>query len=159
AESIELRQTERVLLASGNVNARLPQVQGQLGGQGAERATPVAASSGVAATATGTSKDGPVVWAVRAARMTYRSADAAAELNQNVIAESRLGKIAAPHMDLILSETNGVQQLSKTVSTGGVTVWQQARKGTSERAEYTAADGRFVLSGGNPTLFDADQGT
>ena len=159
AESIELRQTERVLLASGNVNARLPQVEGQPGGQGAGRATPVAASSGGAATATGTSKDGPVVWAVRAARMTYRSADAVAELNQNVIAESRLGKLAAPHMDLILSETNGVQQLSKTVSTGGVTVWQQARKGTSERAEYTAADGRFVLSGGNPTLFDADQGT
>jgi len=62
-------------------------------------------------------------------------------------------------MDLILTQTNGVQQLSKTVSTGGVTVWQQGRRGTSDRAVYTAADGSFVLSGGKPTLFDVDQGT
>jgi len=40
-----------------------------------------------------------------------------------------------------------------------VTVWQGVRRGTAERADYNAADGSFLLSGGKPTLFDADQGT
>ncbi|HMD30684.1 MAG TPA: LptA/OstA family protein, partial [Candidatus Acidoferrales bacterium] len=163
ADTIELRQQERLLLASGNVNARLPQVQPPPAAEPPADSPKPPAAPPAAGTAAGTSTAaaaaGPVVWAVRAAKLTYRSADAVAELSQNVIAESRLGRIAAPHMDLILSQTNGVQQLSKTVSTGGVTVWQQGRRGTSERADYTAADGRFVLSGGNPTLFDADQGT
>ena len=157
-DSIELRQQEKLLLASGNVNARLPQVQQASPGGGSDAKAKTPAASAAASSATGTN-DGPVVWAVRAGKLTYRSADGVAQLEQNVVAESRLGRIMAPRMDLILAQTNGVQQLSKTISTGGVTVWQQGRKGTSERAEYTAADGRFVLSGGNPTLFDADQGT
>ena len=177
ADSIELRQAEKQLLASGNVNARLPQVQQASPGAAGSPPTAGAATgadgrvgaNGAAKDAggkpAGTAQDkqaapsGPVVWAVRAAKLTYRSAEGVAELQQNVIAESRIGRMSAPRMDLILAQTNGVQQLSKTVSTGGVTVWQQERKGTAERAEYTAADGRFVLSGGNPTLFDADQGT
>ena len=151
ADSIELRQPERLLLGTGNVNARLPQVPPPPGADAQPAAEPAAAAKDRDASR--------VVWAVRTAQLTYRSADAVAELARNVIAESRLGRIASARMDLILSQVNSVQQLSRTVSTGGVTVWQQGRRGTAERAEYTAADGRFVLSGGNPTLFDADQGT
>ncbi|MDP9337472.1 MAG: hypothetical protein M3P45_01250, partial [Acidobacteriota bacterium] len=55
--------------------------------------------------------------------------------------------------------TGGAQQISRAVGTGGVTVEEQSRKATAERAEYTAADGKFVMSGGNPTLFDGTQGT
>jgi len=154
ADSIELKQQERLLLGSGNVTARLPQVQPPAG---AGPAQPAGDSS--AATSSKNGDGSRVVWAVRAARLTYRSADGVAELAQNVIAESRLGRMASSRMDLILAQTNGVQQLTRVISTGGVNVWQQGRRGTSERAEYTAADGRFVLSGGNPTLFDADQGT
>ncbi len=182
ADTLDLRQQERLLIGIGNVNARLPQVQApEASGPGADHqsapapkpAPKTAAASGTgtrslgttapAAAAGGTSAPAqpgePVVWAVRAAHLTYRSADTIAELDQNAHAESRLGRIASPHMDLILAETNGVQQLSKAVCTGGATVWQLERRGTADRADYTAADGRFVLSGGNPTLYDADQGT
>jgi lipopolysaccharide export system protein LptA len=154
ADTLDLRQQERLLVGSGNVNARLPQVKPPPGADSQTGAASAAATKPAAA-----SSEEPVVWSVRASRLTYRSADAVAELDQNAHAESRLGKISSAHMDLILAQTNGVQQLSKAVCTGGATVLQQTRRGTADRADYTAADGRFVLSGGNPTLYDADQGT
>jgi LPS export ABC transporter protein LptC len=174
AESIELRRDERELAGTGNVNARLPQVAPPAGAEGSPAAgsAPAAAgqtagaagqTAGAAAPASPAAKSAmagePVTWAVHAARLLYRGADAVTALDQGVRAESRLGRMSAAHMDLFLAQTNGVQQLSKSVSTGGVTVWQGARRGTADRAVYTAADGSFVLSGGNPTLFDADQGT
>ena len=163
ADTLELRQQERLLLGTGNVNARLPQVKPPPGADpqavAANAAVPKPPPPGASGPSAAASSGEPVVWAVRAARLIYRSADAVAELDQDTHAESRLGKIASKHMDLILAQTNGVQQLSKAVCTGGATVWQQARRGVADRADYTAADGRFVLSGGNPTLYDADQGT
>ena len=33
------------------------------------------------------------------------------------------------------------------------------RRATAEHGEYTAADGKFVMSGGKPTIFDASEGT
>lgn len=168
ADTIELRRDERELAGNGNVNARLPQVApppgagsppaaagspAKTGGPGAASAPP----ADPAAKSAGTGE--PVIWAVRAARLLYRSADAVTALDQGVRAESRLGRMSAAHMDLFLAQMNGVQQLSKAACTGGVTVWQGARRGTAERADYAAADGSFKLSGGKPTLFDADQGT
>jgi hypothetical protein len=38
-------------------------------------------------------------------------------------------------------------------------VRQGDRRGLAEQAEYTAADGKFVLSGGQPTLTDAARDT
>jgi lipopolysaccharide export system protein LptA len=155
ADTIELRRKERLLLGTGNVNALLPQA-----------ATPAETTPGStsapgspAVPAPAVAGNQPVIWAVHAAKLTYRSAEAVAVLEQNVRADSRLGRIASARMEMILNSTAGVQQLTRAVATGGVTVWQRARRGTSERADYTAADGSFVLSGGNPTLFDADQGT
>jgi lipopolysaccharide export system protein LptA len=47
------------------------------------------------------------------------------------------------------------QQLERALALGGVTVRQGDRVGTAEQAEYTASDGKFVLSGGHPTIIDA----
>src|SRR5438046_5027397 len=53
----------------------------------------------------------------------------------------------------------GAQQITRAVGTGGVIVEEGSRKATAERGEYSATDGKFVLSGGNPTIFDAAEGT
>jgi hypothetical protein len=45
------------------------------------------------------------------------------------------------------------------VGTGGVIIDQGARRATAERGEYAAADGKFVMTGGNPTIYDASEGT
>ncbi len=36
---------------------------------------------------------------------------------------------------------------------------QGTRKATAERGEYSATDGKFVMSGGHPTIYDATEGT
>ncbi len=53
----------------------------------------------------------------------------------------------------------GAQQISRAAGTGGVIVEQGTRKAAAERGEYSAADGKFVMSGGNPTIYDAVEGT
>ena len=53
----------------------------------------------------------------------------------------------------------GAQQISRAVGTGGVVVDQGTRKATADRGEYSATDGKFVMSGGNPAIYDAVEGT
>jgi lipopolysaccharide export system protein LptA len=57
------------------------------------------------------------------------------------------------------NSTAGSQQISRAVGTGDVIVEQGTRKATAERGEYSAAEGKFVMSGGSPTIFDAREGT
>src|SRR5258708_12739895 len=54
--------------------------------------------------------------------------------------------------------TAGAQQISRAVGTGGVIIEQGTRKATADRGEYSAMDGKFVMSGGNPTIFYAPEG-
>jgi len=56
------------------------------------------------------------------------------------------------------SPQNGPQQISKAVGTGGVTVEEDGRKAVADRGVYTASDGKFVMTGGNPTLYDGSAG-
>ncbi len=41
------------------------------------------------------------------------------------------------------------------MANGDVIVRQEDRRGTSDRAEYTASEGKFVLSEGKPTLYSS----
>src|SRR5260370_19773338 len=54
---------------------------------------------------------------------------------------------------------SGAQQISRAVGTGGVIVEQGTRKATADRGEYSAVDGKFVMSGGKPPIFYAPGGT
>ena len=100
------------------------------------------------------------IWKARAARMTYWGAESRVLLEGDVSAQSNIGQIRAKDLELNLSSANnGPKLLSKAIATGGVTVNQGDRRGSSERAEYTAAEGKFVLSGGRPTLYDTFLGT
>ena len=72
--------------------------------------------------------------------------------------DSEQGSIQADQIDLYFSDSgaaNSTKQLSRSVATGEVKVHQQDRWGTSERAEYTASEGKFVLSQGKPTLYSS----
>jgi len=51
------------------------------------------------------------------------------------------------------------RQLSRVLAQGSVIVRQGDRRGEADQAEYTAADGKFVLSGGHPTLINASSDT
>jgi len=50
-------------------------------------------------------------------------------------------------------------QLTRLLAQGHVVILQGDRGATAEQAEYTAADQKFVLSGGHPTITDPQTGT
>jgi lipopolysaccharide export system protein LptA len=157
ADSIELLREAKVLNATGNVRAVFAQAAGQ--------------------TATGpTAPRKPKLWHVSAGTLTYRDAENRAHLEKNVVAQSADLKMQGPSVDLYFTRSEkpnssgtsgsapanaatGSQQISRAVGTGGVTVEQGTRKAIADRGEYTAADGKFVMSGGTPTIFDASEGT
>ena len=154
-DSIELLRETRILNAAGNVRAVFPQTAGQTAAQ--------------AMTAQAAPKK-PKLWHVTAGTLTYREAEGRAHLEKNVVAQSADQTMRAAAVDLYFtrpgtanangaSSPGGAQQVSRAVGTGGVIVEQGTRRATAERGEYTAADGKFVMSGGSPTIYDASQGT
>ena len=164
ADSIELLKESKVMNADGNVRGVFPQAAVQAKTQGGI----------VKASARKQS-----LWYVKAGMLSYRDAESRAHLEKNVVAQSAEQKMHAPVVDLYFvrsgdsgtnnfaakgsgSATNAVaggKQISRAVGTGGVTVEEEGRKAVAERGEYTAADGKFIMSGGNPTIYDGAEGT
>jgi LPS export ABC transporter protein LptC len=161
ADSIELLREARVTNAAGNVRAVFPQAAGP-------------SSAQIVAVQSGPKK--AKLWHVTAGTLTYRDAESCAHLEKNVVAQSADQKMRAAVVDLYFtraekpnsnagnavspaSATAGAQQVSRAVGTGGVIVEQGSREATAERGEYSATDGKFIMSGGNPTIFDAAEGT
>ena len=119
------------------------------------------------------------MWHAQCAKMTYWDQENRARLEQNVAVQSADGKINSDVLDVYFTRGNaggsgggvqgtapgsaasvtGAQQIGRAVATGAVSVQQGARRATAERGEYTATDGKFVMSGGTPTIFDATEGT
>ena len=161
ADSIELLREAKVMNAIGSVRAVFPQAVGPLRAQ-------------TAAVQAGPKK--PRLWHVTAGTLTYRDADNRAHLEKNVVAQSAEQIMHAAVVDLYFTRAGkpnsnaangsaaanpaaGAQQISRAVGTGGVIVEQGTRKATAERGEYNATDGKFIMSGGNPAIYDAVEGT
>jgi lipopolysaccharide export system protein LptA len=90
--------------------------------------------------------------------LTYWEAESRARIEQNARVDSQQGSIQADRIDMFFSSAgagNATKQLSRAVATGDVAVHQEDRRGTSNRAEYTASEGKFVLSEGKPTLYSS----
>jgi lipopolysaccharide export system protein LptA len=170
ANSIELRRDSKVLHAVGNVRAVFPQAAAQPAAQ------PAAPAPGGAQPAKGTASDRKQqIWHATSGSLTYEDAANRAHLEQNVVVQSADQKMRGPVLDLFFTRSaqpaaganagagaatqGGSQQISRAVGTGGVTVEEGGRKATAERGEYTATTGKFVMTGGNPTLYDGDAGT
>jgi len=105
---------------------------------------------------------------VRGGLLTYWDSDSKARLEEDADAETPRGSIHANRIDLFFSSSgttnasntsSASKQLTRAVASGNVTVRQQDRKGTSDLAEYTSAEGKFVLSQGKPTVYDSNGDT
>jgi lipopolysaccharide export system protein LptA len=161
ADSIELLKNERRLNATGNVRSVFPQAPGIAKGF-----------------VPGVPPKQSVLWHAQSAKMSYWDRENRARLEQRVVVQAPDEKINSEMLDLYFSRGNtggnsaakqtaagngagdggGVLQISRAVATGDVTVQQGERRATAERGEYTATEGKFVMSGGVPTIFDASQG-
>ena len=168
SDQIELWQDDKKLQASGHVVAVFAQVAGSLAGMPGKRS---GATAGAAA--------GPTLWKITAPTLTYWSDQGKAHLEGGVFADSNQGSLASRTLDLFLTPgappspsgsppatasgappaAMGGRQLERALALGGVVVRQSDRRAMAEQAEYTAADGKFVLSGGEPTIADAGSDT
>jgi LPS export ABC transporter protein LptC len=171
ANSIELLRPTRVLNAVGNVRGVFPQAPAQAGGPADRGPGAVPKAKEVKATQSGPGK--VQLWHATCDVLTYYDNESRAHLQQNVVVQSADQKMRGPVLDLYFTRSSeagtsgqngsatsgGAQQISRAYGSGGVTVEEGDRKAVADRGEYTAATGKFVMSGGNPTLYDGSAGT
>jgi lipopolysaccharide assembly outer membrane protein LptD (OstA) len=176
ANQIEIWRDDKKLQATGNVVANFPQA--------APPAQPPANPAPAASTkAIATTPSGPTLWQIRAPLLTYWGDTGKAHLESGVNADSQQGSMQSRTLDVFLTPAAAPgaakpssaataksvppqgatpvegRQLDHALALGGVTVRQGDRRGSADQAEYTASDGKFVLSGGKPTIIDASSDT
>jgi lipopolysaccharide export system protein LptA len=154
-DRIDLRRASGELIALGNVMGAFPQEPHELGKTNHGRRASQNAPSG------------PVLWRVRANRLKYVNATSAAAktaakgaqgeavLDGGVAAWSSDGRIDAQKLVLTLQRDNsGRAELKQATASGGVKIQQGGRWGQGEKLIYLAEPGKFVLTGGHPSLHD-----
>jgi lipopolysaccharide export system protein LptA len=155
AARIELWRDEKKMQATGHVVAIFPQAPG------------TGPSFAIAAAKSPARPASPTLWQIHAPALTYWSDQGKAHLEGGVTATSDQGSLESRTLDVFLTpgassaqpSASGSQQLSRALAQGDVVVRQADRRGTGDRAEYTASDQKFVLSGGQPTLTNASNDT
>ena len=100
----------------------------------------------------------PVV--IQADRLDYFDAGRRANYRGSVRLQTENTTLQADSVDVFFSDTASVErtELERAVAEGKVIVVQPGRRATGNRAEYFAREGRILLSGGPPTLYDAEKG-
>jgi lipopolysaccharide export system protein LptA len=110
---------------------------------------------------------------VSSRKLFYSGVDSKAVFDGGVVARFPSGTMSSSVMDVYLSNSAApgsamkapekqTQQVERIVARGAVQLEQPGRKGTGSQLIYTAADGRYVLTGSDslpPRLFDRVRGT
>ena len=105
--------------------------------------------------------------AISSARLTYADAERHAHYEGGVVARGTNFTASASTMDVYLlprSQTSSNQllagpgQLDRLVAQGNVVIHQPSRRAEGQTLVYTADDDKFVLTGGPPSIFDAERG-
>jgi lipopolysaccharide export system protein LptA len=114
---------------------------------------------------------------VTADKLTYVDAERRARYSGNVFVKSPTGTVSAQQIDIYLKPadaagsepaatkakatipgTEGPSRLDHMVAIGRVIVTEPNRRGVGDRLVYTADDGKYYLTGGNASIFDAEHG-
>jgi LPS export ABC transporter protein LptC len=181
ANQIEVWREDKKLLATGNVVAVFPQsasspIGGEFGLPSTKPAGKSMRATGGSGSNSAASKAVPTVWVIHAPSLTYWDDQSKAHLEGGVTATSQQGELTSRILDAYLGPAPGAKaqsnsppigaatgsgnrQLTRIVALGAVVVRQGDRRGTSQEAVYTVPDQKFVLSGGEPTIIDANSDT
>ncbi|HTZ96288.1 MAG TPA: LPS export ABC transporter periplasmic protein LptC [Terriglobales bacterium] len=104
--------------------------------------------------------------ALTSTQLMYTDSERKAHFDEDVTAKSADATITAKEIDAFLlprgssssNQANSGGKLEKIVADGQVVIIQPGRQGTGDRMVYTSADDKFVLTGGPPSIFDAEHG-
>jgi lipopolysaccharide export system protein LptA len=104
---------------------------------------------------------------ISSARLTYADTDRQAHYEGSVVAKGASFSAAASTADAYLlprsqttnsKQLTGPGQLDRMVAQGQVVIQQPTRRAEGQMLVYTAGDDKFVLTGGPPSIFDAERG-
>jgi len=112
----------------------------------------------------GDKKGTPVT--VTSSLLTYSDPQHLAVFQGAVLLKSTDGTVSSDTADVLLKPkgqgttqgTSDATQIEEIVARGHVVVQQPSRKASGNTMTYTAADGKYVMSGGHPSIFDAEHG-
>jgi lipopolysaccharide export system protein LptA len=103
--------------------------------------------------------------AITSTRLTYADNERKAHFEGDVVAKGLDVAIVAKTMDAFLQARgpanqalSGAGKLDKIVASEQVVITQPGRSAKGDLLTYTAADDKFVLTGGPPSIFDAERG-
>ncbi len=117
---------------------------------------------------------------VNSAKLTYVDEQRRARYTGNVVAKSTTGTVSAQQIDVYLKpaeslNNSGAQparagkpgmpgsetpsKIDHMVAVGRVVVTEPNRRGVGDKLVYTADDGKYVMTGKSPSIFDAAHGT
>ncbi|HEY3928229.1 MAG TPA: LPS export ABC transporter periplasmic protein LptC [Candidatus Koribacter sp.] len=100
-------------------------------------------------------------------KLTYVDSERRARYDGGIVAHSTDGTLTASSADIYLKQsgaaTNVAQptpsQLDRIVCTGNVVISQPGRRGSGDQLTYFGDEAKYVLTGGNPQIYDAEHGT
>ncbi len=104
---------------------------------------------------------------ISAARLTYVDAERRAHYEGGVTAKGTSFTATSNTADVYLlprsqatnnQQVTGPGRVDRIVAQGNVVIQQPARRAEGQRLVYTASDDKFVLTGGPPSIFDAERG-
>jgi lipopolysaccharide export system protein LptA len=104
---------------------------------------------------------------ITSARLTYTDVQHRAHYEGGVTARGADATITADHLDAFMvprdqeaqgQSVKGQGQLERIVAEGNVVIQEPARRAVGDQLVYTVADDKFVLTGGSPSIFDAEHG-
>ncbi|MGB7349140.1 MAG: LptA/OstA family protein [Candidatus Acidiferrales bacterium] len=105
-------------------------------------------------------KSAPVLWQVHAPKVDYWSDSGKMDWSGGVEAQSSEGRMTSQTLEMLFSKDgNNQQTMERAIAAGKVRIQENGRTGTAERGEYVAREGKFILSGGKPTLQDSSGNT
>jgi len=107
----------------------------------------------------------PTVIAITSTRLAYADSDRKAHFEGDVVAKAADAIITAKKMEAFLQARGPAKQLlseagrlEKIVAQDQVVITEPNRRATGDLLIYTAQDDKFVLTGGPPSIFDAEHG-
>ena len=163
APSIQFDRDHRSVTAQGTAAQPVQTVLVQTEKPGEKSAKPSETQPAKKSAASGESS--PI--SITGLKLTYADAERRAHYEGGVIARGSMFTASAKTLDAYLlphGPTNknqpatGPGQLDHMVAEGGVVIQQPKRRAEGEKLVYTTAEDKFVLTGGTPSIFDAEQG-
>ncbi len=99
--------------------------------------------------------------------LTYSDAQRTANFTGGVIVRSGDSSMKAEQATVVLQPAgqksgaatqDSASQIERITAEGGVVLQEPSRRATGEKLIYTASDGKYVMTGGPPSIFDAEHG-